>query len=1144
MTFLSAHIKNSFALALACFFLSLPVQAKVDFNRDIRPIVSNTCFLCHGPDQSSRKAKLRLDVREEAIARGAIVPGKPDESEAYKRVSSTDPNEIMPPPKLHKALTKQQIETLRQWILEGAEYKKHWSYEKPQRPQIPKVKNVKWSNNAIDNFILARLEKEGLTPQPEAEKTALIRRVALDLTGLPPAPEDVDNFVGDKTPNAYEKVVDRLLASPAYGEHQARQWLDLARYADSAGYADDPLRTIWPYRDYVIKSFNDDKPFDQFTIEQIAGDLLPNPTEEQLVATAFHRNTMTNSEGGTDDEEFRNAAVVDRVNTTLSVWMGTSMACAQCHTHKYDPITQKEYFQMFAFFNQSQDADRKDETPLLSLFSEDQKTQRVAWQSEAQTIEKQFAAPRPEIIAASQKWARDFPSNLDWKTLSPDSLKSESGGALRNENGLVTSPVAKQDTYTIEAPIEGKLSALRLEALPDEALPAKGPGYAGGNFVVTKIGAMLLPPNNAPGPQARFVRIELPGQGKLLQLAEVQVFSGAENIALRGEAKQSSTYADAGAKRAIDGNTAGEYDKGSVAHTGENDPNPWWEVDLKSEVPLDRIVIWNRAEVGERLEGFRLVALDANRREVWTKDKNAAPQLQAAFDLSGARSIKFNYAVADFTQSEFDAQDVIGGNSDKKDTSRGWAIAGAQGQAHWISLLADKPIEAPPGSRLRITIEQKSPFENHVLGRFRLSQTADERAGETLRTPSAILQLLVTNKFDDGQITAYYAREVAPELKNERQKLATLNKNIAEQKPVTVPVMRDLPQDKARKTHIELRGSYLALDEEVGPAVPAAWSPLPKDATPNRLALARWIVADDNPLTARVVANRYWENLFGIGLVRTVEEFGSQGEMPTHPELLDYLATELVAQKWDIKKFLKMLVMSKSYRQSSKVTPELIEKDPENILVSRGPRFRMSAEMVRDQALAVSGLLSHKMYGPPVRPVRPNSGLNAAFGGGLDWKTSDGDDSHRRALYTEWRRTSPYPSLTTFDAPNREVCTLRRVRTNTPLQALVTLNDPVYIEAAQALARRVVAQNGTPADKLKFAFRLCLSRLPSEKETARLLRLHDEMTATYKADAKAALSMATEPLGPAPQGADIADLAAWTTVANVLLNLDETLMKR
>ncbi|HEY0076954.1 MAG TPA: DUF1553 domain-containing protein [Abditibacteriaceae bacterium] len=1154
------NVARTLCFLLLGLWVVLPVQAqpkpqsKVDFNRDIRPIVSNTCFLCHGPDSSSRKAKLRLDLREEAIKSGAIVPGKPEESEAYKRVASKDPDEIMPPISLHKSLTPQQIKTFRQWILEGAEYKKHWSYEKPQRPPVPTSKTPnpfgkgakQWAQNAIDNFILARLEKANLTPQPEADKTALIRRVALDLTGLPPTPQEVDAFIGDKAPNAYEKVVDRLLASPTYGEHQARQWLDLARYADSAGYADDPSRTIWAYRDWVIKAFNENKPFDQFTVEQIAGDLLLNPTEEQLIATAFHRNTMTNSEGGTDDEEFRNAAVVDRVNTTMSVWMGTSMACAQCHTHKYDPLTQKEYFQLFAFFNQSADADKRDEAPLLSLYTDEQKAQRKAWESEAETIEKQFAAPRAEIVAAAEKWAREFPVNLDWKALAPDSLKAQSG-TLKNENGVIASVAAKDDVYTIEAPVSGKLAALRLEALPDAALPGQGPGHAGGNFVVTRIGATLLPPDGTQGPKARFVRIELKGK-QFLQLAEVQVFSNGENIAPRGEARQSSTYLDAEAKRAIDGNTAGEYDKGSVSHTQEG-KDLWWEVDLKSEVALDNVVVWNRVEVPERLEGFRLVALDANRREVWSKENNPTPQLQASFALTGARAVKFKTAVADFTQKEFDAQDVISGNADKKDQTQGWAIAGGQGQAHWLSLLAETPIEVAPGSRLRVVIEQKSPHENHTLGRFRLSHTADARAEENLRTPSPILQVLSVDEAkrdaaQKAQVAAYYARQIAPELKPERQRLATLQKQIKEQQPVTVPIMRELPGDKLRKTQVQLRGSHLALDEEVNPAVPAVWSPLPKEAPLNRLTLARWLVAGENPLTARVVANRYWETLFGIGLVRTSEEFGSQGEMPTHPELLDWLATELIQQKWDVKKFLKMMVMSSAYRQSSKVTPQLLERDPENLLVSRGPRVRLSAETIRDQALAISGLLSRKMYGPPVRPLRPNAGLNAAFGGGLDWKTSDGEDRLRRALYTEWRRTSPYPSLVTFDAPNREVCTLRRDRTNTPLQALVMLNDPVYIEAAQSLARRIAAQPGTVSDKLKFAFRVCLSRPPGDRETQRLEKLYNEALATYRKDAVAAKAMATEPIGPAAQGADLADLAAWTNVSNVLMNLDETLMKR
>ncbi len=715
-----------------------------DFQRDIRPILSNTCYKCHGPDEAERKGGkdgsggLRFDTEEGSRAAldegAAIVPGHPESSRLMAHIKSSDPDELMPPPKSGLKLTPHEIDLLEKWVLSGGKYTKHWAYEKPHAPALPEVKNKAWLRNGVDAFILARLEKEGLTPQPEADRQALARRVSLDLTGLPPTPAEADDFVNDQAPDAYERLVDRLLAKPAYGEHWARQWLDLARYADSAGYADDPKRTIWGYRDYVIRSFNSNKPFDQFTIEQLAGDLLPNATDEQLVATAFHRNTMTNNEGGTNDEEFRNAAVVDRANTTMSVWMGTSFACAQCHTHKYDPITNQEYFKIFAFFNNTQDADRRDESPLHS--------------------------------------------------------------------------------------------------------------------------------------------------------------------------------------------------------------------------------------------------------------------------------------------------------------------------------------------------------------------------------------------FQDGS------------------------------EKITVPIQRDLDPAKRRKTKVQLRGNYLALAEEVTEGVPAAFSPLPDGAPMNRLTLAKWLVDESNPLTPRVTANRYWESIFGTGIVRTSEEFGAQGELPSHPELLDWLATELLREKWDTKKFLRLLVTSAAYRQSSKVTPELAERDPGNRLLARGPRFRLSAEMVRDQALAAGGLLSGKLYGPPVRPPQPNLNLAAAFGGGLDWKSSDGEDSHRRALYTEWRRTAPYPSMTTFDAPNREVCTLRRNQSNTPLQALVTLNDPVYLEAAQALARRMTAEASTASERINHGFRLCVTRPPNAGEAARLLALHDEALAHFKQAPDKAATFATNPIGAAPAGADLPDLAAWTTVANVLLNMDETLMKR
>jgi hypothetical protein len=1163
-------------LASAAALLLTPVvfaQQAPDFQRDIRPILSNVCFKCHGPDDKERKGGkegsggLRFDTEEGSRAdldgSAAIVPGHPEKSELVARIVSNDPEELMPPPKSGAKLTPREVELLKQWVKSGGKYTKHWSYEKPQRPALPQVKDKAWVRNGVDAFILARLDKEGLKPQPEADRYALARRVALDLTGLPPTPAEADAFVSDKSPDAYERLVDRLLASPAYGEHWGREWLDLARYADSAGYADDPLRTIWPFRDYVIRAFNANKPFDQFTIEQIAGDLLPTATDEQIAATAFHRNTMTNSEGGTNDEEFRSAAIVDRVNTTMSVWMGTSFACAQCHTHKYDPITIQEYFRFYAFLNNTADADRKDESPVLSFLTPEQKAQRAQWESELAALDAKFKSPPPEVLAGAAKWARELPASLDWHAPQPVAVKSQAGAGMKAQadgSVVVARNDAKKDTYTVELPFAaaGKLTALRLESLPLDSLPGKGAGHGGGNFVVTRVRASLAPPDGAKGPVARYVRIELPGKMKTLQLAEVEVLSGGVNVAQLGEATQSGTYQNAVAGKAIDGNTAGEFAKGSVAHAAEGDDR-WWEVDLKSELPLEQIVVWNRAELPERLNGFRVVALDARRQPVWEKANNEAPKTKAAFALNGSREIAFSDAASDFTQADFDEELVlvdaapkdpkVKPGKQKKGPQKGWAVGGATTNPHALTLLAAQPVEVPAGSKLVVVIEQQSTFEKMTLGQFRLSTTADPQVSEHVRTPAGVLAALrvPVAQRDAKQrelLNEYYAREISPELKKEREGIAALRGKIDGMTPVTVPVMRELAGDQRRKTNVQLRGNYLSLAEQVTEGVPAAFNPLPEDAPMNRLTLARWLVDENNPLTARVIANRFWESIFGIGIVRTSEEFGAQGDLPSHPELLDWLATELVREKWDVKKFLKMLVMSATYRQSSKVLPVLAERDPDNRLLARGPRFRMSAEMVRDQALAVSGLLSPRMYGPSVRPVRPSMGLSAAFGSGLDWQTSAGEDARRRALYTEWRRTAPYPSMATFDAPNREVCTLRRNRTNTPLQALVTLNDPVYIEAAQALARRMAAGGGTPADKAREGFRLCLVRPPVEKEIQRLLALHSEALAAYKQDSKKAADMATNPIGPVPAGADVEELAAWTAVANTLLNLDETVMKR
>ncbi|MFP6666446.1 MAG: DUF1553 domain-containing protein [Pirellulales bacterium] len=931
-------------------------ESLVDFNREIRTILSNNCFKCHGPDKKERQSGLRLDQQQAAYGEAesgeiAIVPGKPDQSELIRRITLDDPEEAMPPADSGKKLSEREIKTLTEWVRQGGKYAKHWSYEKPVRPNPPTVKIQNWPRGEIDQFILARLEREGLKPQPAADRHGLIRRAALDLTGLPPALEEVEQFVNDKDPQAYENLVERLMEQETYGEHWARMWLDLARYADSAGYADDPPRVIWGYRDWVIQSINDNKPFDQFSIEQLAGDLLSEPTNDQLIATAFQRNTLTNNEGGTNDEEYRNVAIVDRVNTTMAVWMGTTIACAQCHNHKYDPISQEEYFQMFAIFNNTEDADRRDESPTLEAYSEQQKQQQKKLGVEITALEKQIAAK-----VASQQ--------------------------------------------------------------PAEKPPA------------------------AIGPlNTRFVRIELPGQKKFLSLAEVQVLVGQDNVARSGTATQINTAFEGPAKLAIDGNTDGDYHAAkSTTHTAEAD-NPWWEVDLGKSVVIDRIGIWNRTDggVSPRLANFRIVLLDKKHQPLWLASVAKPP----------APNVDLN----------------------------------------------------PPQEAGKLSAADRNAVAGYE------SSKADENTPEKMR-------------------------------------LEELKKQLASIKGVKTPIMRELPENRRRKTRIQRRGNFLDVDKEVTAGLPSTLFSPKEDEKINRLTLARWLVDENNPLTARVIVNRYWEVIFGVGLVRTSEEFGTQGELPSHPELLDWLATELIRLKWDTKAMVKLMVTSAAYRQSSRLTPKLFERDPDNRLLARGPRFRLSAEMIRDQALFVSGLLSKKMYGPPVKPPQPKLGVNAAFGGAIDWKTSDGEDRYRRGLYTTWRRSNPYPSMVTFDAPNREVCTIRRDRTNTPLQALVTLNDPVYVEAAQALGRRIAAAGDTTAEKAQFGFRNCLARPPADDELQEIVTLYEQVHDRLAENPDAANKIATMPIGPAPEGADVVELAAWSVVGNVLLNLDEMFMKR
>ena len=1140
--------------------------AEVDFNTEVRPILSANCLLCHGPDAEAVESGLQLHQHNLAIAAAdsgerAIVPGQPDLSEMIVRITTDDEGLQMPPADHGKPLDQNQVATIKQWITEGAKYDRHWAYTAPAKSDLPELPAEwkTWPKNAIDYFVLQRQLKQGLTPSAKADRCSLARRVALDLTGLPLTVQEVETFAANNDPLAYEKLIDNLLARPSFGEHWARKWLDLARYADSAGYADDPPRTIWAYRDWVIRSMNSNMPFDQFTREQMAGDLLSNPTDDQLTATAFHRNTLTNNEGGTQNEEFRAAAIVDRVNTTMAVWMGTTMACAQCHSHKYDPLTQEEYFQFYAVFNNTQDADRRDESPVLSLFTNEQKQQRSQWRERISQLQKQLDTPSPKLVQEQKAWESKLQQPTEWNTLIPKAASRISGqeinivanGKLSVDSDTIEALPLKDD-YVIDLPLhmDQNISAIRLSAIPDAKLPNGGSGWAGGNFVVTGLNAEWLP--NQPTPTtARFIRVSQKGRKQILSLAEVQIFSGGKNIAVGQKVTQSSMYAQAKAERAVDGNTDGDYAKGSVSHTAVQD-NPWWQIDLGNQYPIDRITLWNRTDndLEKRLNNFSIALLDENHDERWIQNVKTVPRPSSEFTTNGARSIPFQNAVADFHQAEFLPEEVLTGKTNRKS---GWAVGGAVQKTHHLIASFRGEFQTTSDGILRVTIQQQSPHHRHLLGRFQLATTDSPSASIRGSIPTA--KLAIADKkapqrsvTESQQLATYFRMEVAASLDDIRNDLKKTQTSLTELKPATsVPILRKKTSDR-RTTNVHHRGSYLDLGKQVEPGVPKVFLTAVSAETTarpqDRLQVANWLVSRANPLTARVLVNRYWESIFGRGIVLTSEEFGSQGELPTHPKLLDWLAVEIIEANWDRKHLLKQLVMSATYQQSVKVTAGMTESDADNRWLARGPRVRHSAEMVRDQALFVSGLLSSKMYGKPVNPPQPNLGLKAAFGGSTDWKTSKGEDRYRRGIYTTWRRSNPYPSMATFDAPNREVCTVRRNSTNTPLQSLVTLNDPVYVEAAQSLARLAIESSKDQSSQIKFAFRRCLQRTPTVTELNTLAKLLQETEADFAGNATDAMQLATEPLGPLTDDLKPIPTAAMTVVCNVLLNLDEMFLKR
>ena len=974
------------------------------------------CVKCHGPE--TQKHGLRLDTRTAALEGGVdgpvITPGNSAESALVRRILGEARPRM---PYKERPLEASEIAAIRAWIDAGASgpaeasgptaapAKKHWAYVKPIRPEVPAVKRGDWVKTPIDAFVLARLEAEGLTPSPEAPRETLLRRVTLDLTGLPPSPEEIDAFLADTSADAYEKVVDRLLASPHYGERWARPWLDLARYADTNGYEKDRRRTAWKWRDWVIAAFNADMPFRQFTIDQIAGDMLADAAPDQRIATGFHRNTLLNQEGGIDVEEARWETLVDRVNTTATVWLGTTLACAQCHDHKFDPLSQKDYYRMLAFFDNGEYRiegegpkvmDRWIVEPDLELATPAQAARKKSLEEEIARVKARLEATTAALVADQAAWERERTAPApEWTTLRPTSARSAGGATLEvagDGSVTVSGPNPDGDTYTLGARLPaGPVTAIRIEALADP--PRGAPGRADyGAFLVTRLAV------DAAGPDGRLRSVPL----------------------VRAEGDS-----DASANGLLDGDAETGW--------GGSDPTRSYAAVVQPAAPL-------------------------------------APRGQVA-----------------------------------------------------------------------ITLEHQGKQPRRNLRRFRVSVTSSAHPWGGLGLPEKIQAIVATptaqrSAAQAKDLTEYY-RGISPALEPDRQTLRALRRELAD---LAIPTAMTLRERAAGEpsTLRRIRGSFMAPAERVYAGVPAALHPLPEAAMPNRLGLALWLMDEDNPLTARVTVNRIWEQYFGRGLVETSEDFGTQGDRPSHPELLDWLATELFRQGTRLKPIHRLIVLSATYRQSSRVTPDLLGRDPYNRLLARGPRFRVEAEMVRDIALFASGLLSGKVGGPSVFPFQPEGIWDNPYNDDR-WQTSAGEDRYRRALYTFTRRTAPYPGLTVFDAPSREFCTVRRVRTNTPLQALTTLNDPVFFEAARGLAARTLQEAAaTPEERASHAFRLCTARRPKPAELAPLVSFEQRQLARFRADPEAARAVAGA-TGPG----EAAERAAWTMVANVLLNLDETLTK-
>ncbi len=1013
-------------------------SASVEFNRDIRPILSDHCYACHGPDSNKREADLRLDtevgLRGADEDEGVVTPFQLNASELYRRIMA-DEAERMPPVEFHKPLSAEQMELIRRWIEQGAIWEGHWSFQPIRDTVPPEVDDVEqFMRNPIDAFTLTAMHREGLTPSPQADRRTLIRRLTLDLTGLPPTPEQVERFVNDESPEAYERLVDELLASPRYGERMAMWWLDLVRYADTVGYHGDQNVSIFPYREYVIRSFNENKGFDQFTIEQIAGDLLTEPSQEELIASGYNRLGMMSAEGGGQDKEYLAKYIAERVRNFGGTWLGLTTGCCECHDHKYDPLTMRDFYSLEAFFADIEERGIYSGAnadgnwgPRIQVPSPEQEQQLADFDAQLVEVRTTLDTQTAELDAAQAEWEA---SQLPWQVLRPGSLTSLNGTTLTlQEDGSILaggeSPDTETYTLALADELPGSITALRIEVLPHESLPQNGPGRAGnGNFVLSELEVFIVPSEE-----------------------------GGERIPVTLQ------------------NATATYEQ-----TGAAGSNPYGK---------------------------------------WT--------VAAAID------------------------------ADAQGPTWGWAVMEQVGKANTAVFETAEDLVFPAGATLEIVLKQNLDNPKHTLGRFRVSVTEHPRPIAASDVPTPELQALLAISADErtaeqqSQLATHY-RSIAPLLDPVRQRMTELEtaRTALNNAIPTTLVTRTV---EPRMIRILARGNWMDDSGEVmTPAFPVVLTAPDSDADEdarrlNRLDLARWVVADENPLTARVAVNRVWKLMFGAGLSRRLDDLGAQGEWPSHPELLDWLAAEFQNSNWDVKHLVKLMVMSATYQQASTTSESIRELDPYNRWLSHQSAFRLDAEMVHDNALAVSGLLVEEVGGPSVFPYQPPGYWSYLNFPTREWQNSTGESLYRRGLYTHWQRQYLHPSLAAFDAPSREECTAERPRSNTPLQSLVLLNDPIYIESARVFASHLLEGEATNQQRLNTAFERALSRPIRLAETEILSALLMQHQAEYTADPAAATALVSVGNSPAPEGINPIDLAAWTSVTRVILNLHESVTR-